>query len=51
MELLLFDVSCLWKMVGSKMEVVGVAMVLWVVCNNLGVLLEVVILVQLMVWR
>ena len=33
------------------MEVVVVAMVLWVVCANLGVLLELVILLQLMVER
>ena len=33
------------------MEVVVVAMVLWVVCANLEVLLELVILVQLMVER
>ena len=47
MELFLFDGSCLGKVTGSTKEVVVVEMV--VILAELGVLLEVVILVQLMV--
>ena len=45
MELFFFDDGCLGKMNGSKMEVVVLEVVVWVVGANLGVLLEVVILV------
>ena len=54
MEFSFFDSCCLGKVTGSKKEVVVikmvVAMVERVVLANVGVLLEVVILVQLMVW-
>ena len=53
MEFFLFDGSCLGKVTGSTKEVVLVEIVLGivesVVLADLGVLLEVVILVQLMV--
>ena len=45
MEFFFFDGGCLGKVTGSKVEVVGVEVVLWVVSVNFGVLLEVVILV------
>ena len=54
MEFFFFDGCCLGKVTGSKKEMVVikmvVAMVERVVLANVGVLLEVVILVQLMVW-
>ena len=50
MEFFLFDGGCLWNVADPKMEVVVMDLVVWVVWANLGVLLEVVILVQLMVW-
>ena len=53
MEFFFFNGGCLGKMTGSKKEVVVVEMIVWmvgrVVLANLGVLIEVVILVQLMV--
>ena len=53
MEFFFFNGGCLGKMTGSKKEMVVVEMVVWmvgrVVLANLGVLIEVVILVQLMV--
>ena len=45
MEFFFFDGGCLGKVTGSKVEVVEVEVVLWVVSVNFGVLLEVVILV------
>ena len=44
MEVFFFDGGCLWKVTGSKMELVVVKVVVWVVWANFGVLLEVVIL-------
>ena len=49
MELFFFDDGCLGKAPGSKMEVVVVEVVAWLVWVNFGVLLEVFMLVQLMV--
>ena len=53
MEFFFFDSCCLGKVTGSKKEVVVVEMVVGmvgsVVLANLGVLMEVVILVQLMI--
>ena len=53
MEFLLFDGGCLGKMTGLKNEVVVVELVVGVVRSmvlaNLGVLMDVVILVQLMI--
>ena len=53
MEFFFFDGGCLGKVTGSKKEVVVVEMVVEMVGRvalaNLGVLMEVVILVQLMV--
>ena len=54
MEFFLFDDSCLGKMTSSTKEVLlveMVGMVERVVLANMGVLLEVVILVQLTDWR
>ena len=49
MELFLLDGGCLGKMIGAKMELVVVEMVVGVAARvvwaNLGVLLEVVVLV------
>ena len=45
MELFFFDGGCLGKATGSKMEMVVVEVVVWVVSANLKVLLVVVILV------
>ena len=45
MEFFFFDGGCLGKVTGSKMEVVEVKVVLWVVSVNFSVLFEVVILV------
>ena len=54
MEFFFFDDGCLGKVPGSKKKVVVVEMIVgiveMVVLANLEVLLEVVILVQLMVW-
>ena len=54
MEFLLFDGSCLGEEIGSTKEVLVVEMVVGMVESmvlaDLGLLLEVVILVQVMVW-
>ena len=54
MEFFLFDGSCLREVTGSTKEVVMVEMVMGMVESTIladfGVLLEVVILVQVMVW-
>ena len=45
MELFFFDDGCLGKVTGSKMKVVVVEVVAWLVWVNFEVLLEVVMLV------
>ena len=54
MEFFLFDGSCLGEVTGSTKEVVMVEMVMGMIESTIladfGVLLEVVILVQVMVW-